>query len=68
MCSAIALALKPMQITVLINRSFCTQDKWQAIAFADKDICQQNQNRDLQRFRSRKIFQVFLLPKQFVRY
>ncbi|WP_434686175.1 hypothetical protein [Pseudanabaena minima] len=46
--SAIAFALPPTQITILIDRSFCPQDKWQAIASAYNDLYQQHQNRDLQ--------------------
>jgi hypothetical protein len=46
--SAIAFALPPTQITVLIDRSFCPQDQWQAIASAYNDLYQQHQNRDLQ--------------------
>ncbi|NMF59729.1 hypothetical protein [Pseudanabaena yagii] len=45
---AIAFALPPTQITILIDRSFCPQDKWQAIASAYNDLYQQHQNRDLQ--------------------
>ncbi|OYQ67323.1 hypothetical protein B9G53_01590 [Pseudanabaena sp. SR411] len=45
---AIAFGLPPMQITVLIDRSFCPQDKWQAIASTYNDLYQQHQNRDLQ--------------------
>jgi hypothetical protein len=46
--SAIAFALPPTQITVLIDRSFCPQDKWQAIASTYSDLYQQHQNRDVQ--------------------
>lgn len=46
--SAIAFALPPTQITILIDRSFCPQDKWQAIASAYNDLYQQHQNRDIQ--------------------
>ncbi|MBD2179312.1 hypothetical protein H6F42_20520 [Pseudanabaena sp. FACHB-1998] len=46
--SAITFALPPTQITILIDRSFCPQDKWQAIASTYNDIYQQHQNRDLQ--------------------
>ncbi|PZO38038.1 MAG: hypothetical protein DCF19_17495 [Pseudanabaena frigida] len=46
--SAIAFALPPTQITILIDRSFCPQDKWLAIASAYNDLYQQHQNRDLQ--------------------
>ncbi|BBC26843.1 hypothetical protein [Pseudanabaena sp. ABRG5-3] len=45
---AIAFALPPSQITVLIDRSFCPQDQWQAIARSYDEIYQQHQNRDLQ--------------------
>ncbi len=45
---AIAFALPPTPITILIDRSFCPQDKWQAIASAYNDLYQQHQNRDLQ--------------------
>lgn len=45
---AIAFALPPGQITILIDRSFCPQDKWQAIASAYNDLYQQHQNRDVQ--------------------
>jgi hypothetical protein len=45
---AIAFALPPTQITVLIDRSFCPQDQWQAIARSYDEIYQQHQNRDLQ--------------------
>ena len=45
---AIAFALPPTQITILIDRSFCPQDKWQAIAVAYNDLYQQHQNRDVQ--------------------
>ncbi len=45
---AIAFALPPTQITILIDRSFCPQDKWQAIASAYNDLYQQHQNRDIQ--------------------
>ena len=46
--SAIAFALPPTQVTILIDRSFCPQDKWQAIAANYNDLYQQHQNRDLQ--------------------
>jgi hypothetical protein len=45
---AIAFALPPTQITVLIDRSFCPQDQWQALARSYDEIYQQHQNRDLQ--------------------
>jgi len=46
--SAIAFAFPPTQITILIDRSFCPQDKWQAIASTYNDLYQQHQNRDVQ--------------------
>ncbi|MEE3718634.1 hypothetical protein V2H45_17980 [Tumidithrix elongata RA019] len=45
---AIAFALPPSQITVLIDRSFCPQDKWQKISQNYDELYQQHQNRDLQ--------------------
>ncbi|GBO51584.1 hypothetical protein APA_548 [Pseudanabaena sp. lw0831] len=45
---AIAFVFPPTQITVLIDRSFCPQDQWQAIASTYNDLYQQHQNRDLQ--------------------